>query len=260
MEELKNIREIMLTLISFGTVAGFIIDVSRKFFIETIKFKYKSIPGKQSRFEIIVMMGVICSISINVIFSFGEIIKLISFKRKSADVTLSKEVILILIFLTIWGVYEWLSGMIFFEVRELFIYYIENAQVRNCDKNVLKKCTKRVKCLILIAATYLGVSIISIDETQWLKTGWFGFSLFGVTAIITFTILFSIKAILDEMELEKTYVLYANHNTNICCKCYLEYDDYLLVFNNGVETYILKSDVKVKTILKDNDRIKSNIC
>ncbi len=251
MEDIKSIKEILLTLIAFGTVAGFFIDVVRNFFMDIVKLRYKNVPGKQPRIQVVMVLIVQCTTILSICNSVMEIYKSIRFNRYGSKAIFSFAMFIGLIVFITCIVYILFLINDFIEIRKMFIEYLEKGKLNQKKKELIKRYNIHMNLIMVISSLYV-VGWVSALLFYFDKDMFIIFGVFGIPSLIAFIIAYSIKGVLNEIKEDKQYILYTKDKESIFCKCYLEYNEYYLIFNEGVETYILRSDIKWKNVLRDS--------
>ncbi|WP_026888352.1 hypothetical protein [Clostridium beijerinckii] len=260
---MNYLRNLLLTLTTVGAVLSFYIKVCRDFFIETIKLNYKNVPGKQSIFEIITIWIMYSSIIIYIVWVIVFILTKGSMMNiKSTDI-ITQDRVAYLIAATILILFlNSFSCLVvsFYMLRKYFIYKLE----RKCIKRVSNKMrlwirgskiTSSLLCLIgmfvIIYYPMLQMSLLKEDRNfifintlsvEEIST----FATYGIIAFISLTffiILNSMEEIAKTLNENFTYIILTD-TEEIACNIYLEYNEYYLVFRNGVQRYISKSKVK----------------
>ncbi|WP_143314226.1 hypothetical protein [Clostridium sp. HBUAS56017] len=263
---LEQIRNFLLTLTAIGTVVGFFIKTVNDFFMKSIRKRYKNVPGKQTIFEIIVEWIAYIIVFIYLFVAGTLIITSIAnsdWHWVSANIQIGEInygnfvgiAIVIAFFFSICApIFAWSS------VSNLFILKLEKGL---CHK--VKRITKKIITLGVIASSittsggiYLiwalldqKVKLVVKNSSYFLENNLgdddmkmillVGFALFFT--ITAFIILNSLKEICKVIDKLQMYIL-CTSKENIICRCYLEYDEYYLLFENGTERYIKKSEVK----------------
>lgn len=260
---MNYLRNLLLTLTTVGAVLSFYIKVCRDFFIETIKLNYKNVPGKQSIFEIITIWIMYSSIIIYIVWVIVFILTKGSMMNiKSTDIiTQDRVAYLIAAIILILFLNSFSCLVVSFHIlRKYFIYKLE----RKCIKRVSNKMrlwirgskiTSSLLCLIgmfvIIYYPMLQISLLKEDRNfifintlsvEEIST----FATYGIIAFISLTffiILNSMEEIAKALNENFTYIILTD-TEEIACNIYLEYNEYYLVFRNGVQRYISKSKVK----------------
>ncbi|WP_346877131.1 hypothetical protein [Clostridium sp. UBA5712] len=264
MEILKDIKEILLTMISFWTVAGFLIKVFSGFFVEKIKLKYKNVYWKQSTFEVI-LKWIGNMIILMYILMFCYYIKDFILNRKSSVFiksisTPSYNVDLTVIIGFIVAVmicFMILSILISEEIEKLFIDKFENG-----NKNKVKFKYKLINTLSrVVSCVFMIIFIVAVLGITDISTIFFTGYLAGM-GIIIYLFQTGIYGVIKEIEMNNIFIMHLNKDI-ISCSCFLEYEDYYLVFEDGVERFVKKDEIKeIRKIDVDkirHDKIKNSI-
>lgn len=111
---------------------------------------------------------------------------------------------------------------------------------------------------IFIALFLLILSIISIFpymingvKKEYIETIC-TISLIGMTGLISLIISISLLNVIEMLESNCMYEIIIEQEV-IMCRCYLEYEEYYLIFVNGMERYINKSKIKEVRKLKKKE-------
>lgn len=269
---LDIIKNILLTLSALAAVIGFYIKTSSNFFIETIKSKYKNIPGKQSTFEVITKW---ISYIVASIYVFVCILYLFSLFKGNGNgdnsgvsfrdyISISYLTGLAMALLFIYSFYCILK--VFPYCQETFVKILENKSNEKFDNKYIRKIKLGITTSSIISGMLILCILITLTEgIDIVKVN--GIYIFennitdkdiGATVLASLIVLFSTTCFIVLNSLKEIYIninnniykMYTN-NDDIECKCYLEYGEYYLIFKEGVETYIKKSEVK--KIIKKNE-------
>ncbi len=245
MNVLKDIKEVLLAMIAFWTVAGFLIKVFSGFFVENIKLKYKNVYWKQSTFEVIlkwignmtilVYMIMFCYYIIDFILyrKSSMFVKSISIPNFNIDlITIIGLIVTVMIFFMV------LSVLISQAIEELFIDKLENGNINKVKRRykLINVLGKTISCVFII------IFIVDISKTADISTTFFTGYLAGL-GIIIYLFHTGISGVIKEIETNSIFTIHLSKDI-ISCSCFLEYEDYYLVFEDGIERFIKKDEVK----------------
>lgn len=259
------LRNSILLLTALGAVASVYVKISRDFCMESIKSKYKNVPGKQSIFEVVTVfimynivildMLMLPVIAINIYSSFknGAINK-ISIEN---NIQIIANIIVFLVVFII------LNAII----SPAFIYInIESKFLRKLEKKPFKEVGSRIKFwnnismlfpiiipvveLILIAYSvkisltkyennFIFINNISEDNMNLIIT----LTAMSFICTTSFILQISLKEIIKAIGEKFIYIIKMD-NEEIRSDNYLEYNDCYLVFEHGQQRFISKSKVK----------------
>ncbi|MDB2160494.1 MULTISPECIES: hypothetical protein [Clostridium] len=260
---MNYLRNLLLTLTTVGAVLSFYIKVCRDFFIETVKSNYKNVPGKQSIFEIITVWVMYSSVIIYIvlvilfILTKGSIVNI-----RSTDSIIQDKVVyliattILLLFFNSLGC----LGISFFKLRRYFIYKLEGKYIKRLGNKM--RLWISVSIITSLLLFLLGIFIVvyyPILQISLLKEGRnfifintlsvdeiYAFATYGIISFIGLTffiILNGMREIAKTINEKCTYIILTD-TEEIACNSYLEYNEYYLVFRNGMQRYISKSKVK----------------
>ena len=244
---IDNIRNLFLLLTASGAVIGVYLNSVNNFYYNLIKLKFKNIPVKTSGFKVIITWISIIAFVFDFIYLVYSICSLFNGEGQKdtninvADMfSLSGVIAAIIIIIIIIGFIG--SIIIFLKVDILFIKKLKTNKNINIKKyfiyinwaSIISSGIISFFLLFFMAGTFVS-NPIKYNEV--------------VSSIILFLIVFTefilaialkefINAINDNCE----YILIGSKEH--VCKCYIDYDEYYLLFNNEIETYIKKSDIK----------------
>lgn len=262
-EYIKETKEIFLAMIAFGTILGFIIKAFNGFFIEYIKTKYKIIQFKQSPFEVILtIVGVIVLLSEFIILglyiydsfknkSNSLIFKSLTNLKISSDLIDSLSLIIALLIL-----FMMLSLIIILKIKEVFIRKLEYGNYFKVKKTykVINILSISVACILII------FSIIGLFAQPNKEAFTFIIFLLSISLIICL-VQISVRGVIKEIEFIDGYIMHFGEEV-IHCSCFLEYDDFYLIFANQSKKYIKKSEIKeIKKgdgVITNNSKINEN--
>lgn len=278
--ELNHIRDVLLALTTIITVLGVFIKTLNKFFLETIKSRYKMIPGKQSIFDTVLKSIMLFIATVSIIFSF--IMVTYSLVKKGSNLNanellnLSANIyqvigfgIAILFYYTIFGIQK-----VFSRLQSMFIdkfekksteSHSESKTLKNNMYSFLKHIesklnifnnvsVRNLNIINVIISTFLGSSSLILILAYIFKgikkedlESVFILVLIGMFSLISFIISISLLNVVEIVKSNCIYKIVMDQEI-IICRCYLEYDEYYLILENGDERYISKG--KVKEIIK----------
>lgn len=273
---MNYLRNLLLTLTAAGAVLSFYIKICRDFYMETIKLKYKNVPGKQSFLEIITV-GVICSsIIIDIIMGVVAIMTKgnIFYENISSSMYENKFIY--------WR--DWVLTMFLF--NSMACIFVESFRIKHnfINKLEVKGKAKLMKermgwvyasiftsltvflysvyiilynfiqkiSLLKEERNFIFVNALSIDDVKNLIV----WGIMSFISLTFFIILTSMREIAKTINQNFTYII-LTETEEIACNSYLEYNEYYLVFRNGVQRYISKS--KVKEINKSTYYYRQNL-
>ena len=274
--ELNYIRDVLVSITTIITVLGVFIKTLNKFFLETIKSRYKMIPGKQSIFDT-VLKSIIAFIStVTIIFSFIMVTYSVIKKGNNlnANELLNLNVniyqfiglgIAMLFYYLMFGTQE-----VFGRLQSKFIDKIEKKSTESQNKsiiftksmysfllhigntlNIIKNVSERKLNIInIIISTFLGSSSLILILAYVIKgikkediESILILGLISMVSLISFIISISLVNVMDMLNSNYIYTIVFEQEI-IICSCYLEYDEHYLVLENGNERYISKGKIK----------------
>lgn len=244
---INNTRNLFLLLTAIGAAIGVYLNGVNNLYYNLIKLNFKNIPVKMSSFKVIVTWISIILFVFDFIYLVYSIWRIFNTKgQKDTNINVLDmfslsgviaTIIIIIIIIVFIG-----SIFIFSKIKILFIKKLKTNQNINMNKyfiyinwtSIISSGIMSFFLLVLIVGAFVSSSI-KYKEI--------------ISVIILFLIVFTefilaialrelINAINDNYE----YIL-IDSKENVC-KCYIDYDEYYLLFNNGIETYIKKSDIK----------------
>lgn len=273
---LSSIRDALVIITTIITILGVCIKTLNKFFLETIKCKYKMIPGKQSIFDtilksiifFIVIFSAIISI-IMVTYTFlkgGSNLNTNDLLNLNANVyELIGFIVALLFYYIIFStkeVFKVLEDMFIQKLEENYNKKYHRRQQLNVNSFFLLKYIKKIldkiksisikkvniiNTLIAMSLAIMSVSIIIMYIIKGVNKNdiesIYVLSLIGIAGIICAVISISL---IDVVEIVMNNYIYKiiTEQENIICKCYLEYNECYLIYQNGSERYISKGKVK----------------
>lgn len=256
---------------------SFCIKSLNNFYIDLIKSRYKNVPGKQAVFELVVQwVGyILLSISLIlflisfisfVIVIFSNIILIIKGGATLPEGNNFFESISFQLFFgaTIVGLFIYsitCPFIIWKELKKWFIRKLEKGLVRKAKLESKKMieigiCTSSILASLLIITVVItikdGIKVVknngiyifenNISDTN--MNAIVSASLVILICIAVFILLNKLAEIYNVITEETSFILCTSSKEKVLCRCYLEYDDYYLMFENGTERYIKKSEVK----------------
>lgn len=269
----ENIRNALIIITAIGTLLSLYIKSISDFPMELIKLNYKSIPGKQSAFKTVlsIVSWLFTTFYLIILFSF-IILAVIDRKENILSQTITfKYVIEILTTVVIISIIIGIPIKTIRETQFLFVEKLENGVSLKYDKYI--DCLYRIGLVVNgIILTLCGIEICSVFKTGInivKKEGLYIFEnnindenirilIFILIVIlicsVSFILLNSAREILKSIKENITYNINFN-GQSLTCKVYLEFDEFYLIFNNGTETYIKKSNVSSIVKLYDNRQV-----
>lgn len=259
-----TIQNLLTALTMIGTLITLHIRVCHNFFMSILKKNYKEVPGEQSIFEMILNWLAYIGIISYFIIMISLIIASFSKTRVSSN-NYSSNTIKVLVIMTIYIIIFIASCYSCYKISKRFICLqaqfvnkLEGKEIK-MDKYAHRK---NIVDIIIVAIQLMMCSIIIFtiifDNTTIYNSRIIIFQkeddipfvlFFAVIAFIMLTsmlIAITMNEVIKTLESNNTYVLFAD--SEIRCKCYLEYKNYYLVIKNNTEYYINKS--KVNKIIK----------
>lgn len=273
---LSSIRDVLVIITTIATILGVCIKTLNKFFLETIKCKYKMIPGRQSLFDtilksiiffIVIFSGIISIIMVTyTIFVKGNNLNTNDLLNLNANIyELIGLIIALLFYYIIFStriVFKVLEDMFLQKVEENFnkrynkrkkfdsnsiflLKYIE--KILDKFKNSSIKKVNVINILIAMFFVIMSVSLISMyiikginkDDIESICI----LSLIGIAGLICCVISISLLDVVEVVHNNYVYEI-AMEQEIIICRCYLEYDEHYLVLQGGNQRYISKGKVK----------------
>lgn len=261
-----EIRNSLITLTTIITVLGVYIKVVDSFIINTIKSEYKNIPIKQSVFNIMITFAGYILVSLYFIFIIKGVIHIYKngfLESFSLNVNLEKPnlgtalgLILAIAFLSTLTVVMINVG----KTRSAFINKLENKSYEKIKRytrginyyGIISAIVVNLYCIIYLYLVILtnikfvnssGIYIVEnyINDEELSSIAFSASMLF--ISFTSFLLLNSFREIHNAVNESKMYILFTNKET-IVARCFLEYDEYYLIFEDGIERYIKKSEVK----------------
>ncbi len=273
------VRNFILLLTTLGAVASVYIKISRDFCIELIKSRYKNVPGQQSIFEIVTVWIMYSIFVLDILmlvplvtnlldkFKIGDVIKASSGNNIGIIANIITFLLAIIIVNAILG-----PILIYQNVKIKFI--------RKLEGDFVLKITNRIKVwnsISIIAPIFVpAISLIVISynvkihlskyQDNFVFTNNIDEEFMQIIIIIlvisficatSFVIQKSLKELIRSVDENCIYIIKVD-NEEIKCNSYLEYKEYYLLFENGMQRYISKN--KVKEIKKGEFRNSIIIC
>lgn len=272
---LDDIRNILVILTTLATIIIVLIKSINNFFYDVIKLKFDNSIQSKSIFRIVtngiiyLIIALDLVLGIIVLFSLGDRMGSIIKSTTQQNIIISVLTIILLIVLIIVPTAS--SAGIIMEFRSCVIYYInamKNISVEDFNKKKLKKvmwCEKilwiywAILTIIVIAIIVGNFEIIieygNIKGINNLDNDDLGIIIsFLQLSIISGTFAIaasSLRVALEKLSSKRLYNFIIDNDNHIEVKCYLEYDEYYLIFKDSIERYIKKSEVK--EIIKKNE-------
>lgn len=246
MNLIDNIRNLFLLLTASGAVIGVYLNSVNNFYYNLIKLKFKNIPVKTSGFKVIITWISIIAIVFDFIYLGYVIWSFFSGGgQKDSNINMSNLFSLsgVIAGMIVMGFIAFISTIIIFsKIQILFIEKLKTNKNINIKKYFyyINWSNIIISGIISFFLLFFIVVIFASNLIRYKDV---------VSSIILFLVVFTgfilaialrefINAINDNYE----YILIGSKE--YVCKCYIDYDEYYLLFNNGIETYIKKSDIK----------------
>lgn len=270
MQEL--IRNTLITITTILAALGIYIKTIDGLIINIIKLKYKNVPGKKSKFNVVIeLIGyIILSIYLVAIYiivckifnlikigGFNEIKKIFETSETSGS-----SIIVTIFCLCFMGVFGCMT-LLFIYVPPLVSEKIKGQNIH--ENKLFIKIINYIGIIMLLIAIGINMkgleesirnSIDSIDivknnglyifennisdENMSYLVFWIVIIFINITNCI---ILNSFRDLYNGIFSENMYTLITNSKC-IFTRYYLEYDEYYLMYENNIECYIKKSDIK----------------
>lgn len=268
---LDKIRNLLIVIPSIIAIIGGVGKISYNLFIESVKHEYKRVPAQQTNigimFNVALFTIIILDILIVVLAFIGFIIGTSSENKMNITTGyLSLPIIASIIIL----------GANFSMLRTKYINKLNKYEYKKLGGwNFLSIIGNiiiwGVILLILIAAIINAISkrievkynLGELVFENYLSNNDYNALVNCISMVIFCIILFMISLSLFEVrnEINRVVTYYIIRKDNvISCECYLDYTEYYLVIDNGIERYIKKSDVieikKVRGNLNPNIKKK----
>lgn len=265
----ESVRNSLITLTTIGTILGIYFKAVDGFIINLVKIRYKNIPGKKSMFNIVIELLGYIFISIYLLMCIVLIFNIIFF-RSNGGWNLTKNIfnlhsvepveIIAILFLVCF------SGALAFTYI-LFSFIMPMFKTKLIDKKVDIKSkyfkffnflgiimviiSIAIESMLIYILTKDGIKVVRsngiyIFENNISDGNMYSLVFFIVLMFISITsclVLNSIRQIYKEVCSEDMYTLITN-NERVSTRCYLEYDEFYLNIEDGIEYYIKKSDVR----------------
>lgn len=241
---IDNTKNLFLLLTTLGAVIGVYLNSVNNFYFNLIKLKFKHIPIKTSVFKVIITWISIIAFFLDLIYLVYIIGNVFNGGwQKDSNINMTNmfslsRVIAVIIVVGFIGFIVSIS--IFLKIRISFIEKLKTNKNINIKKNFIYINWANIISLGIISFFLLFFIVLTFVSNRYKE---------AISIIIFFLVLFTgfilatdlrefINAINDNYE----YILIGSKE--YVCKCYIDYDEYYLLFNNGIETYIKKSDIK----------------
>lgn len=245
----NDIRNWLLLIGTIITMVGIGVNWINNLFINTIKVKYQSVPGKQSRFSFIIQILVY----VIVLISLASWVKSMIYNNGAESNSLANQytpiiiiaaiLAIIFIILPIWG-----TIYIYSRLMESYIAKLENRNISNLKMNyiiwirIIKYSSLVIPVvvfLILICRMY------GDNKTLIFLIGYCSF------LFLFFCMLIRLENVYKHIISNNIYILKLK-DEKIVCNLYLEYEEFYLVFEDQHERYIKKSEVsEIRKVVKD---------
>ncbi|WP_195264079.1 hypothetical protein [Clostridium sp. 1001275B_160808_H3] len=277
---LEKIRNILLLLTALGAVVSIYVKVFNELAIDVIRNKYRNIPGKQSIFNTIINFIIYCFFGIYLIVTIISAVDLIRTGGWKSVLDVPKveggfEVIAFLVGLLIIIISiipAVVASLNMISMKDNFRDKLENKLNSKIKKSVIIKIIISMLMSTLLTIGWIilsfniiirGINIVKdngeyIFENNIVNNDMKFIVIFGFLALISITsfiVLNSLREIYKAVNEDEYYILNTS-NGQIYARCYLECEDYFLIFENTMERYIKKNEIKeirkIK-ILKSND-------
>ncbi|WP_017210693.1 hypothetical protein [Clostridium beijerinckii] len=271
--ELNYIRDVLVSITTIITVLGVFIKTLNKFFLETIKSRYKMIPGKQSIFDTVLKSIMVFISTVSALFSVimvtyslikrGSNLNTNELLKLSANIYqfIGFVIAILFYYLIFW------TKKVFSRLQRMFIYKIEKKSTESQNRSKKSMCSfekyirnilnkiknvsvRNLNIINIIISTFLGSSsliLILVYAIKGIKKedmeSVFILCLIGMVSLISFIISISLVNVVEMLNSNYIYTIFIEQEI-IICRCYLEYDEYYLVLENRNERYISKGKVK----------------
>lgn len=269
-------RDILVVITTIATVLGIFIKTLNKFFLETIKCRYKMVPGKQSIFDTILKSIMLIISAISVLFSFVMVLYTLIQKGNNISanelLNLSTNIYQLIGFIVAMLFYclMFMTQKVFRKLQNMFIKkmgenlhkYYGKSKVLSKNSNSLMKYIKNIidkinsidiKKMniinILISMFFVGssLSLISLYITKGISKEDIEsvciLSLIFMVGLISLVISISLINVVEIVQNNYIYEIVMDQEI-ILCRCYLEYDEHYLIIHRENERYICKGKVK----------------
>lgn len=255
----KDMVDFVVSLSSFLVIIGGVVKLFKDFFMEIVKFKYRNIPCKLSVFEVLIKLGMACVILFDIVAILVQIFNLVVNRGSAGFLVNDGEGLLWIIGFI--GAIVWLIniGVLFWELSNIydkFISYLENST----KKEVNKLDFWRISIVIFLSSIYILMWTYVIFELDIKSI--IGLSSLGISTVISGIIAISLLEVYKTLKNREKYILYTDKEL-IACNMFLEYNNYYLIFEDGIERFIKKDEVKeIRKIDVDkiqHDKIKNSI-
>lgn len=264
---LEKIRNILLVISGGGALLSVYVKIFNSLAIDIIRNKYKNIPGKQSIFNTIMKFILYCFIGVYLITYIIYITTLIVAGKWSYS-TSFPEVNGCL------GIIGMIAGLIcivsiiispiiainnLFKTENEFRKKLENKIYSDISNKTilfnkiaifLSILTTIICILFSLYMIIQGIDIVNKEGIYIFQNNIYNedmrfiakLSLIAVINITSFIVLYSLREIYVAINQKELYILRTS-SCEIVCKCYLEYEEYFLIFKDDMEKYIKKSQV-----------------
>ncbi|MGL4108334.1 hypothetical protein [Clostridium sp. LP20] len=265
---LEKVRNILLVISGVGALLSIHFKTMNNFAIDTIRNKYKNVPGKQLIFNTVIKLFSYCFIGIYLTLFIISIIDFFVAKKWGTIFSvpdLGEGWFLFgVIVATVIIIAPFMAAAIavinLVEIKDQFRKKLENKDYIKVDKKTITWNWIGIILSVIVTITWIilsgyivttGIDVVNkegiyIFQNNILNDNMRMISLFGFLAIISITsfiVLNSLREIYIAINQDESYILIVN-NHKVLCKCYLEYEEYFLIFKNEDENYIKKSEIK----------------
>ncbi|WP_027099343.1 hypothetical protein [Clostridium paraputrificum] len=252
---MDNLRTFLTVMSMILTILGVLIKGINDFFINVIKMKYENVPGKQSSFSFVIQIMIyIVGIVTFIIWLLGALNIIITKSSTNGYYSIIVIIIgIIIAFLIFAPIFN--TTVVFFDVMNEYIDKLEGGSF-NRHKENYKKTIVKWKRLSLVVPI---ISLIILCTQQYLSkdsslyilnkensTIFAGYNFF---LVVCFLFLIRLESIYNSIISNNLYIINTKEE-KIKCRLYLEYSEFYLIFENGHERYIKKSEVvEVRKVL-----------
>lgn len=272
---LEKARNILLVISGMSALLSIYLKTMNSFAIDIIRNKYKNVPGKQPMFNTVIKFISYCFVGIYFVLFSLEIFDFFREKKwqpmivnpigKGGLYALGAVIGILIIILPI--ISAIISAINLLTIKDEFRKKLESNKYNKISNSTI--LYNRIGIVLSIIVTILwmillgcifkdGINVVNnggkyifqnnvSDENM---TFIVAMTFLAIIAITSFIVLNSLKEMYTAVNQEESYLLKVN-NYEIRCQCYLEYEEYFLIFEKGIERYIKKSEVK--EIIKKNE-------
>jgi len=255
----KDIVDLVVSLSSFLVIVGGIVKLFKDFFMEIVKFRYRNIPCKLSVFEVLINLFMVCGLLFDIVALLVQIFNLFINRENVGILINDGEGLLCIIGFIVSIVLLINIGLLFWELSKMydkFISYLENGT----KKEVNKFDFWRILIVIFLSSIYILIWGCVVFESNIKSI--IRLSPLMISTIITDIIAINLLEVYRTLKNGVKYILYTDKEL-ISCNMFLEYNDYYLIFEDGIERFIKKDEVKeIRKINIDkirNYKVKNSI-